>query len=134
VIQQVISIAKEASKAILEIYDTDFNIEIKEDDSPVTKADLVANKIIIDGLSKISNYPIVTEESYVSYDIRKNWSKFWLVDPLDGTKDFIAKNVIDNDLKVTAGAITDNPKNENKNEDYQNDLSATVADFIKDME
>jgi len=53
---------------------------------------------------------------------------------LQATKDFIAKNVIDNDLKVTAGAITDNPKNENKKEDYQNDLSVTVADFIKDME
>jgi 3'(2'), 5'-bisphosphate nucleotidase len=91
-IQKVISIAKEASKAILEIYNNDFDIKIKDDNSPVTKADLVANKIIIDGLSKISNYPIVTAESYIDYNIRKEWDKYWLVDPLDGTKDFIAKN------------------------------------------
>lgn len=89
---EVIEIAKKASTAIMTIYNKDFKIDYKEDDSPVTKADLVANEIIVNGLQKISHYPIVTEENPISYDKRKNWTKFWLVDPLDGTKDFIAKN------------------------------------------
>jgi 3'(2'), 5'-bisphosphate nucleotidase len=92
VIQKVISIAKEASVEIMNIYNSkDFEIDLKDDNSPVTRADLVANKIIIDGLSKISDHPILTEESPVNYEIRKNWDKYWLVDPLDGTKNFIAK-------------------------------------------
>jgi len=92
VIQKVISIAKEASVEIMNIYNSkDFEIDLKDDNSPVTKADLIANKIIIDGLKKISNYPILTEESPVEYKIRKDWDRYWLVDPLDGTKNFIAK-------------------------------------------
>lgn len=92
-INQVIEVAKEASKEIMKIYHSeDFNIKSKDDNSPVTIADLKANEIIIDGLKKISSYPIVTEETPVKYHIRKNWKQFWLVDPLDGTKDFIAKN------------------------------------------
>jgi 3'(2'), 5'-bisphosphate nucleotidase len=91
-IDKVINIAKSAGDEILKIYNSDFLFELKDDKSPVTEADLLANKIIIDGLKKISNYPIITEESYVEYSIRKNWRSFWLVDPLDGTKDFIAKN------------------------------------------
>ena len=92
-IQKVIEIAQKASLEIMSIYNSnDFTIEIKSDDSPVTKADLIANEIIIDGLKAISDYPILTEESPIDYGIRKNWDKYWLVDPLDGTKDFIAKN------------------------------------------
>ena len=92
-INKVIEIAKKASLEILAIYESsDFNIEIKDDKSPVTKADLIANEIIINELKKISQYPIITEETPVEYSIRKNWSKYWLIDPLDGTKDFIAKN------------------------------------------
>jgi len=92
-IQKVIDIAKKASIEILKIYHIDeFGIDIKDDNSPVTKADLIANEIIINGLKSISDYPILTEESPVEYNIRKGWEKYWLVDPLDGTKDFIAKN------------------------------------------
>ena len=92
-IQKVIFIAKKASLEIMKIYNSaDFNINTKDDNSPVTKADLVSNQIIIDGLKGISDYPILTEESPVDYSIRKDWIKYWLVDPLDGTKDFIAKN------------------------------------------
>jgi len=92
-INKVIDICKKASKEILKIYNSDdFNMDIKDDDSPVTQADLIANEIIIKGLKEISSYPIVTEESPVEYEIRKDWDKYWLVDPLDGTKDFIAKN------------------------------------------
>jgi 3'(2'), 5'-bisphosphate nucleotidase len=92
-IQKVISIAKEASREILEIYNSsDLDINFKSDNSPVTKADLISNKVITTGLKKISSYPIVTEESPIPYNTRKEWNKFWLVDPLDGTKDFINKN------------------------------------------
>ena len=92
-IKQVIDIAKTASEEILKIYNSeDHAIEIKEDESPVTKADLVANQIIIKGLQNISKHPILTEESPVDFETRKNWTTFWLVDPIDGTKDFIAKN------------------------------------------
>lgn len=92
-LKKVIEIAKEAGEAIMKIYNgKDFEITIKEDDSPLTKADLVSNEIILKGLKKISTYPILSEESYVEYEERKHWSKFWMVDPLDGTKDFIDKN------------------------------------------
>ena len=92
-INKVISVAKKAAIEILKIYvENNFSIVNKDDNSPVTKADLIANEIIIKELSKISNYPIITEETPVAYEKRKNWNKFWLVDPLDGTKDFIAKN------------------------------------------
>ena len=92
-LKDIIDIAKKASKAIMEVYASDdFCTKQKQDNSPVTKADLLANKIIIDGLKQISDLPIVTEESDVCYEIRKEFKKFWLVDPLDGTKDFIAKN------------------------------------------
>lgn len=92
-IENVIKIAKNASKEIMKIYSSgDFNIQDKADDSPITKADILSNQIIISGLQKISSFPIVTEETSVAYDIRKHWDTFWLVDPLDGTKDFIIKN------------------------------------------
>jgi len=92
-IEAVINIARDASEEILKIYNSNnFGVQNKEDYSPVTKADLIANKIIVEGLKKISNYPIVTEEEPVRYEERHNWNKFWLVDPLDGTKDFIVKN------------------------------------------
>ena len=91
-IQKVISVAKKASIEIMNIYNSnDYEIDVKTDDSPVTKADLIANRIIIDGLRKISDYPICTEESPIKYETRQNWDRYWLVDPLDGTKNFIAK-------------------------------------------
>lgn len=94
-IKEVTNIAKKAGSKILKTYySSDFQIETKEDKekSPLTKADLESDVIIIKGLEGISDYPIVTEESYIEYEMRKKWKKFWLVDPLDGTKDFIAKN------------------------------------------
>lgn len=91
--EDIIKIAQDAGFAILDIYDSNnLDVTIKEDKSPLTKADLTSNEIIIKGLRENSDYPILTEESYVDYDERKNWDNFWIVDPLDGTKDFIAKN------------------------------------------
>lgn len=94
-IKDIIAIAHRAGDRIMEIYNSgEFEVEEKDDEqhSPLTKADLIANTTIIEGLKEISSLPIVTEESTVDYDERRNWSSFWLVDPLDGTKDFIAKN------------------------------------------
>ena len=92
-INNVTKIARQASLEILKIYRSDnFSVELKQDSTPITKADLISNKIIINGLREISSHPIITEESPVEYEMRKNWVKYWLVDPLDGTKDFITKN------------------------------------------
>ena len=92
-LNKVIEIAIRAGREILNVYNNEeFNIEIKGDDSPLTKADLVANRVICEGLKEISEYPINSEESSVEFETRKCWRTFWLVDPLDGTKDFIAKN------------------------------------------
>ena len=92
-ITSVIEVAKQAGKAIMEIYHSDdYFVEYKSDESPVTKADLKANRIIIAGLKNVSDLPVLTEESPVDYEQRKDWERYWLVDPLDGTKNFIAKN------------------------------------------
>ncbi|MDP3265872.1 MAG: 3'(2'),5'-bisphosphate nucleotidase CysQ [Sulfuricurvum sp.] len=93
--QEVLNeIAQKAGKAILSIYNSSASMEIveKSDGSPVTKADYVADAIIKDLLQSKSSYPILSEETPVPYEIRKTWNRFWIVDPLDGTKDFIAKN------------------------------------------
>ncbi len=94
-IEAVIKIAKNAGRAILEIYESgDFDVEIKSDNSPLTKADMAAHHIIVDALDALpEKLPILSEESKgISYETRKKWSKFWLVDPLDGTKEFIKRN------------------------------------------
>lgn len=93
-IQQIIEIAVAAGNAILEIYSQDFNVEIKSDNSPLTVADKQANEIIVVGLKKIdSTIPIISEENKLTdFSERKNWTRCWMVDPLDGTKEFIKKN------------------------------------------
>ena len=81
-----------AGKAILEVYKKDFQVDYKEDDSPLTDADRRANAIIVDELEK-TEIPIISEESkQADYAERKNWTKCWMVDPLDGTKEFVKKN------------------------------------------
>jgi len=93
-IQSVLEIAKSAGNAIMEIYQQDITIEIKEDNSPLTLADRNANAIIVAGLKNIDNsIPIISEENkLIDYAVRANWTKCWIVDPLDGTKEFIKKN------------------------------------------
>ncbi|NNF18404.1 MAG: 3'(2'),5'-bisphosphate nucleotidase CysQ [Flavobacteriaceae bacterium] len=82
----------EAGKKIMEIYTHGFKVQRKADDSPVTQADFAAEKIILEQLSK-SGIPIISEESAKSpYSDRKHWNHCWLVDPLDGTKEFIKQN------------------------------------------
>lgn len=94
----IINIVKEASQAILEIYKKDFSeIEAKdkEDGSPLTLADQASHNIITQALAQhYTGIPIMSEENteQVEYNTRKNWTKYWCVDPLDGTKEFIKKN------------------------------------------
>ncbi|MBF7073279.1 3'(2'),5'-bisphosphate nucleotidase CysQ [Glaciecola sp. MH2013] len=90
---RVKSIAIEAGAKIMEIYAKDFAIYDKSDASPLTEADLAAHHHIVDELTKISELPILSEESAdIAWEERKKWSRYWLVDPLDGTKEFIKKN------------------------------------------
>ncbi len=87
-----IKAAIEAGKKILEVYERDFTVETKTDNSPLTEADRQAHHTIKDILAE-TGIPILSEEGkQMSYDERKNWDEFWLVDPLDGTKEFIKKN------------------------------------------
>lgn len=95
----LIDLSIKAGKAILQVYNSNSFYEgIKEDNSPLTEADIVSNKIIISGLKEINikygvDYPILSEESKdVSYTVREKWDTYWLVDPLDGTKEFIKRN------------------------------------------
>lgn len=84
--------AIEAGKEILKIYNSEFEVEIKNDDSPLTIADKNANKIINSFLKPIG-IPIISEENkQLDYEERKKWETCWIVDPLDGTKEFIKKN------------------------------------------
>ena len=83
-------ISLEASVAIMEVYKSaDFGVEQKADDSPVTVADLKADAIITQRLLEHFDYPILSEEALVDYDTRKEWQRYWCVDPLDGTKSFV---------------------------------------------
>ncbi len=92
---QVVEIARRAGEAIMEIY-ADLNpaIEYKKDDSPLTQADLASHRIVCDALAQISSeLPVLSEESAeIPYEVRRNWHTFWLVDPLDGTKEFLKRN------------------------------------------
>jgi 3'(2'), 5'-bisphosphate nucleotidase len=90
----VLAIANRASRAILEIYDSDFAVELKDDRSPLTAADRAAHAIIVEGLSALLPvFPILSEESAGNeIEDRRSWPRYWLVDPLDGTKEFIKRN------------------------------------------
>ncbi len=95
ILNNVIIIAKKAGKEILEIYNSDdFDVQIKGDDSPLTRADLAAHNIIVDFLEeKYPLIPCLSEESTgIEFDDRKGWQQCFIIDPLDGTKEFIARN------------------------------------------
>lgn len=87
--------ALDAGKSILDIYnnpDSDFGIEMKADNSPLTLADKASNNVIVKVLSTTSIPVLSEEEQEIQYDDRKEWNTLWVVDPLDGTKEFIKKN------------------------------------------
>ena len=88
---EVNNIAREAGNILSKYFLSSYDITIKEDKSPVTTADLAANEIIEERLSKLTpNIPRISEESSsLDYQNRKQWDTFWLIDPLDGTREFI---------------------------------------------
>lgn len=91
-VELVSKTALQAGKAILSIYDTDFDVESKSDESPLTLADQKAHNVICEEL-KSTSLPILSEEGRtIPYDERKAWEYFWMVDPLDGTKEFVKRN------------------------------------------
>jgi 3'(2'), 5'-bisphosphate nucleotidase len=93
-LESVLEIAAAAGRAIMQIYDSDFAVELKEDRTPLTQADRAAHAVIVEGLGRLPDrLPVLSEES-ADTDIgdRRSWERFWLVDPLDGTKEFIKRN------------------------------------------
>jgi len=91
-VDDILNIVKKAGREVLKIYNKDFDVEYKDNKSPLTEADKVSHRIIVEGLKKY-NLPILSEEGKnIPYEKRKNWKYFWMIDPLDGTKEFIKKN------------------------------------------
>lgn len=93
-LSDTIKLSIQAGDEILKIYNTDFAIETKDDQSPLTTADLASHNCLVAGLEKLSpKLPILSEESaHLAYSERKQWQTYWLIDPLDGTKEFIKRN------------------------------------------
>ncbi len=93
-IERLKTISREAGDAILSVYGTEFTVDVKEDKSPLTEADRRSNQVIVSALEKYyPNIPVISEEmKTLDYADRKDWEYFWLVDPLDGTKEFIKRN------------------------------------------
>jgi 3'(2'), 5'-bisphosphate nucleotidase len=90
---QIVGLAQQAGEQIMQIYQQDFSVYEKEDKSPLTEADLAAHQHIVAGLKAISDLPILSEESAsIDWQQRQQWHQYWLVDPLDGTKEFIKQN------------------------------------------
>ena len=92
--EAIAEIAVDAGKAVLEIYKQDFEVTQKDDASPLTQADLASHHIICDALGRLTpDIPVLSEESCeIGYNARADWQQYWLVDPLDGTREFINRN------------------------------------------
>lgn len=93
-LMNIIAIARSAAVPILEVYRTDFSVQRKADQSPVTAADLAAHELITQRLAELPHcWPILSEESAsIPFSQRVRWHRYWLVDPLDGTRDFVNRN------------------------------------------
>jgi 3'(2'), 5'-bisphosphate nucleotidase len=93
-IESVVALVGRAGDEILDVYGSAFAVETKDDDSPLTEADLRSHRTLIEGLTRLTpDIPIVSEESTPpAYAVRRGWSRHWLVDPLDGTKEFVSRN------------------------------------------
>ncbi len=105
ILPKIIETSILAGLETLKIYQKDFQIALKSDQSPLTEADIKSNAIIMETLKKYS-YPIISEENELTnYTERKNWKEFWLVDPLDGTKEFIKKN---DDYTINIAFVSEN--------------------------
>ena len=92
--QEALAISRQAGKCIVDVYGSDYDVDFKSDNTPVTTADLAAHHVIIKQLQLLSPcLPVLSEESDgISYEERLGWHTFWLVDPLDGTREFLRRN------------------------------------------
>lgn len=93
--EQVIALAERAADAILAVYAEAFDVQRKQDASPLTQADLASHRCIVDGLARITpDIPVLSEEAEhsVAADVRRAWRTLWIVDPLDGTREFVKRN------------------------------------------
>ena len=107
-IEDIVNLSHDAGKLILDIYQSNnFEQQLKSDSSPLTKADLASHNLIVNRLRELTpNIPILSEESTnIAWQERKNWQEYWLIDPLDGTKEFIKKN---GEFTVNIALIKDN--------------------------
>ena len=92
-LEGVVALCREAGRVVLEVYGTDFKVRGKEDLSPVTEADERAEALLLLGLRALTpDVPVVAEEAVAAGQVPAVPSGFWLVDPLDGTKEFISRN------------------------------------------
>jgi 3'(2'), 5'-bisphosphate nucleotidase len=93
-LDDLLNLAREAGSAILKIYETDFGVEHKQDNSPLTEADLASHRTIMEGLQRLTpDIPVLSEESAdIPYETRQTWQRYWLIDPLDGTREFVKRN------------------------------------------
>jgi 3'(2'), 5'-bisphosphate nucleotidase len=90
----IVDLAVDAGQVILEVYATDFDVQSKADESPLTQADLASHRLIVAGLEALTpDIPIISEEEGLPlFDERRQWATYWLIDPLDGTKEFVNRN------------------------------------------
>jgi 3'(2'), 5'-bisphosphate nucleotidase len=93
-IDPIVDLAVDAGQAILEVYATDFDVQSKDDESPLTQADLASHRRIVAGLTALTpDIPIISEEDGLPpYVERRQWDRYWLIDPLDGTREFVNRN------------------------------------------
>ncbi len=93
-VEPIVALAEDAGRAILEVYATDFDVQSKDDASPVTQADLASHRWIDAGLKSLTpDIPVISEESGLAdFEERSGWELYWIVDPLDGTKEFVNRN------------------------------------------
>ena len=94
IVPKIAHLAERAAAAILDVYDSDFAVEHKDDRSPLTAADLASHHLIIEGLAALTpDIPVLSEESAgIAWAVRSPWTRYWLVDPLDGTREFVKRN------------------------------------------
>lgn len=87
------AVTRSAGDAILEVYASSFSVQHKADASPLTEADLAAQRVLLEGLVRLADLPVLSEESAAApWSERRAWARYWLVDPLDGTREFVKRN------------------------------------------
>ena len=93
-VEPVVALARSAGDAIMEVYATEFDVQAKDDDSPLTQADMASHRVIDKGLRELTpDIPIISEESGLPpFEERSQWPTYWLIDPLDGTREFVNRN------------------------------------------